>query len=64
MNEKDEKPERLLREREYNPRGTERDDWRRVGRTYLGKFTGRAEVHFNEGEPLMVRKVEVVKTDE
>jgi hypothetical protein len=59
-----EKPERLLREREYNPSDAERADWRRVTRTHLGRFTGRVEIHLNDGEPLTVRKVEVVETTE
>jgi hypothetical protein len=50
---------------EYNPEKDERDDWRRVTRTHVGKIiTGKVEIHFNEGEPLTVRKVEVVKTAE
>lgn len=56
-----EKEGRLLREQEYNPRDAERDDWRRVTRTHLGKFTGRVELHFNDGEPLTVKVVRVVK---
>lgn len=56
-----EKGERLLREREYNPERDERADWRRVTRTHVGKFTGRVEVHFNDGEPLIVKVFEVVK---
>jgi hypothetical protein len=52
---------KLLRESEYNPNDEERADWRRVTRTHLGKLTGRVELHFNDGEPLTVRVVEVVK---
>lgn len=56
-----EKEERFFGEREYNPKDAERDDWRRVTRTHLGKFTGRVELHFNDGEPLTVKVVRVVK---
>jgi hypothetical protein len=50
---------------EYNPEEAERADWRRVTYTHTGKITtGKVEIHFNEGEPLMVRKFEVVKTIE
>ena len=50
---------------EYNPKDDERADWRRVTFTHAGKIrTGKVEIHFNEGEPLMVRKVETVPVTE
>jgi len=50
---------------EYNPGEAERADWRRITYTHAGKITtGKVEVHFNGGEPLMVRKIEVVKKTE
>lgn len=52
-----------MRESEYNPKDAERADWRRVTRAHLGKFTGRVEVHLNDGEPLTVRVVKVVKSE-
>lgn len=56
-----EKPERLYREREYNPPQDERAEWRRVARKHLGKFTGEVVLHMNDGEPLKVKKREVIK---
>lgn len=49
-----EKPEKLFREREYNPPEDERADWRRLVRKYAGRITGAVTLHVNEGEPLKV----------